>query len=305
MAKLLYSSILGSVFCDYFAITFPSDSLDSIREDLSTIFDLCGLSPSEFSQDIYEVDNLPGKLILGIEPRSKLARISVSGSICSHIRNHNCWDPLISVLNSYPHKVTLMDATADFYVPHIPYYLNELKTRLKAGSVRLSRKNLTPSACKWYFSASHYFPDCETGTIYLGKTGSSDITCKVYDKQQERFEKGFFDSPSVVRVEFRITSKLSLRDVHNPIEIFYHYAQQSLVVPPPDVPVWQPYGSGFDIQRQPDLFTTAGKILNTLKFSTVFGKLYRMAIAEWGSDALPEFQKLVSLAFSSKTETSS
>lgn len=304
MAKLLYSSILGSVFCDYFAITFPSDCLDNIKADLSSVFDLCGLQPSEFSQDIYEVDNLPGKLILGIEPRSKLARLSVSGSICSHLRDHKVWDSLISVVNSYPHKVTLMDATADFYVSDIPAYLDSLKMRSRAGSVRLSRKNLPASSCKWFFSASHYTPDAETGTIYLGRTGSHDVTCKVYDKQQERFEKGFLDTPPIVRVEFRLTAKLSLRDVHSPSDIFYHYAQQSLVVPPPDYVAWQPYGSGFDVQRQPDLFTTAGKILNILKFSTLFGKVFRMASLEWGNDALPELQKLVTIAFHSKSNPS-
>lgn len=299
MMKLDYRSMSGEVFCDFFSLTFPPSVLDSLKADLSEVFDVCGLAPNDIFPDQYQALSVPGNFHIGTCKRSKLARVSVTGSVCSHIRQHRQWDRLISIFLHYDYHVTRIDATADFHVYDVPQHVQDLKSRVLAHGAQLTRKALLPSQCSAFIRSTVLPPYRDTGTVYIGEKGKQEVICKVYDKQNERLDKGLSDCGSLLRVEFTISTRVTLRDIHNPRNIFFHYAAQSLVVPPPDFTGWEPDDSGFDVPKQADLFTPAGKIYNLLKYSYVLSKIQRMAIAEWGDMALYESRILFDRAWHS------
>jgi hypothetical protein len=77
---------------------------------------------------------------------------------------------------------------------------------------------------------------------------SSEVRAIIYDKQNERLDKGFPDPGPLTRFELTVTGKLSpsLRDVVEPEPMYWKF--MSGVLPPPaNCPDWDGQASGFEL----------------------------------------------------------
>lgn len=292
--KLSYASIAGKPFCDYLTVTMPASVLQSVTSSLQELFETAGMS--SFDDGLtYSLDGNSGAFKLKTNPR--YITLSASGGILEHFRNLNLYDQYITILNEHPHKITLLDATADYYVTYAPDVIQEFKNACNASKIVLTRKVLSPSDIQYWFGLNEN--GHETGTIYLGKKGTHSVRGKIYDKSFERTSKGFPSPGQTVRVELSLKADtgISLRDAHNPENVFYHYASRSLVMPPPHFIGWQPNVTGFELPAQKDLFTPAGKILNIFKFSTELSRAFRIAVKAFGDEALQVLTSQLRIAF--------
>lgn len=282
--KLSYTSIAGVPFCDYLNLTLPAHALEPIRSQLDYLFEMAGMSSFD-SGITYQLDGNSGAF--KIKTNSRYITLSASGGILQHFRDLRLFNEFISILTEYPHKITRLDATADYFVSYAPDFIKTIKNAAMASKIDLTRKALDPKKDVKVFMGLNEQGD-ETGTVYLGNRITHSVYAKVYDKGFERQSKGFTSTAQLIRVEFTLKADtgISLRDVHNPENVFYHYAARSLVTPPPHFTGWFPNETGFVMPKQQDLFTPAGKILNIFKFSVDFGKAFRIAVKSYGDEAL-------------------
>ena len=298
--KLSYTSIAGVPFCDYLNLTLPAYTLEPITFQLAYLFEVAGMS--SFDNGItYQLDSNSGAF--KIKTNSRYITLSASGGILQHFRDLGLFNEFISILTEYPHKITRLDATADFYVPYAPDYIKTIKNAAMASKIDLTRKSLDPKKDVKVFMGLNEQGD-ETGTVYLGNRITHSVYAKVYDKGFERQSKGFISSGQLIRVEFTLKSDtgISLRDAHNPENVFYHYASRSLVTPPPHFTGWVSNQTGYVLPKQQDLFTPAGKVLNIFKHSVDVGRAIRIAVKAYGDEALTVLTSQLRIAFHLKSK---
>ena len=298
--KLSYTSIDGYPFCDYLNVTMPSAELDTLKTSLEYILENAGLSSFDGGLT-YQADENSGAFKIKISAAYFV--LSASGSMLKHFRNLGLYDEYISVLSEHPHKITRLDATADFIVTYAPDVIKSVKSSAMASKIHLSRKALDPKKDVKTFMGMNENGH-ETGTVYLGERTNS-VSAKVYDKGHERKSRGYELTPQTVRVEFTLKADtgVSLRDAHNPENVFYHYAARSLVTPPPHFTGWTPNETGFEIPKQQELFTPAGKILNIFKHSIDVGRAIRIAVKAYGDEALDVLISQLKTSFRLKQTT--
>lgn len=296
--KLSYTSIAGVPFCDYLNLTMPADCLDAVTLSLQGIFEIAGLSSFDGGVT-YLIDGNSGSFKL--KANSRYITLSASAGILQHFRELGLYDEYISLLTEYPHKITRLDATADYFVPYCPDVIQSFKKAANASKIHLTRKNLDPKKDVKVFMGLNEHGD-ETGTIYLGNRETHSVHAKIYDKGFERTSKGYNSPGQVIRVELTLKADtgISLRDAHNPENVFYHYAAKSIVTPPPSFTGWTPNLTGYDLPKQQDLFTPAGKILNIFKHSVDVGRAMRIAIKAYGDEALDVLISQLKTAFKLK-----
>lgn len=292
--KLSYASIAGKPFCDYLTVTMPAYALQSVTPSLQELFETAGMTSFD-DGSTYLIDGNTGAFKLKTNPR--YITLSASGGILEHFRNLKLFDQYITILNEHPHKITRLDATADYFVTYAPDVIQQFKIASNASKIVLTRKELSPSDIHYFLGSNEH--GHETGTIYLGDRKTHSVYGKIYDKSFERTSKGYTSPGQTVRVELTLKADtgISLRDAHNPENVFYHYASRSLVMPPPHFIGWKPNVTGFELPAQKDLFTPAGKILNIFKFSTELSRAFRIAVKAFGPEALQVLTSQLRIAF--------
>ena len=178
-----------------------------------------------------------------IKPRQGFSSYSASGQVLSVLREHGLYSTYLSVFGKLPHHVSLMHVAHD--VPEdAPPLLDFLYKKVVKGRVGLTRKRLDPKRhVQRIVRPGH--DGRSTGTVYLGKRRAS-VSAKVYDKRQERIEKGCLDPGPLVRYELALGRKVgvTLRDAQYPETVFWHYMREVLSAPPA-VPAWESWAQGF------------------------------------------------------------
>lgn len=298
--KLSYTSIAGVPFCDYLNVTLPADTHQAIKTQLDYLFELAGLSSYDDGVT-HQLDGNSGAF--KIKKNSRYITLSASGGILQHFRDLGLYNEYISILTEYPLKITRLDATADFYVSYAPDVIKTIKIAAMTSKIDLTRKALDPKKDVKVFMGLNEQGD-ETGTVYLGNRETHSVYAKVYDKGFERQSKGFSSAAQLIRVEFTLKADtgISLRDAHNPENVFYHYASRSLVTPPPHFTGWLPNQTGYVLPKQQDLFTPAGKILNIFKHSVDVGRAIRISVKAYGDEALSVLTSQLRVAFHLKSK---
>ena len=178
-----------------------------------------------------------------IKQRQGFSSYSASGQVLSVLRDHGLYSGYLSVFSTLPHRVSLMHVAHD--VPEdAPPLLNTLYQKVVKGRVGLTRKRLDPKKhVQRIVRPGH--DGRSTGTVYLGKRRAS-VSAKVYDKRQERVEKGYLDPGPLVRYELALGRKVgvTLRDAQSPETVFWHYMREVLPAPP-GTPVWESWAQGY------------------------------------------------------------
>lgn len=295
LSRLCSSSMVGRPFADYLNVSVPVEIADEVRSSVLSVVDALGnfdeTVPGLFQ--FYEIGVRKGNVVpvplgtLKFGRRGKVATISASGALLRLLRDRGLYSEYLAVLGSFPHRVTMLHATADFLVPDVPAVVQSVKAAAYAGELTFTRKRILPAQCQHVFSVD--VDGRETGTIYLGQRKNADVWAKVYDKRHERLSRGFADPGSLVRVEIAVMSAVgaTLRDAADPSDIFWHFAGRSLVEAPVEFAGWEAHGEGYVCgeRRERTLFE---RFENLISGSLDIRRLAEMAVELYGIDVAPQ-----------------
>jgi hypothetical protein len=223
-------------FCDWLDVTYAPD--DCPFPDLNQL-----LLALEFrvtrntaGSTLY-LPPSPARGALTIEHRSRYARISASGGVCSHLRAIGSWEEYLHILGTAPHKVTRCDASLDLPTDGADA-IALIQSRYPDGTATLTRKTLKID----YWTAVR--PDGRyTGTATLGYRSTARFKAKIYDKAWEALQKRGETLPPTTRFEMTACKDAgaTLRDAAMPEALFWHIASPALFQTPPEgTPVWEP-----------------------------------------------------------------
>lgn len=284
LSHLPYSSIIADPFCDYLNVTVPHDQQGALRALLEPLVE--SLGPFESFDDGYRLFEVrDGSLVpagsLKIKKRGQVCLCSASGQVLLRLRMLGLFDEYLLALSQFPHRVSMLHATADYSV-HGPAFIPAVYAAAKSGDLALTRKRIQSDHVKALLSPDSCGDD--TGTVYLGKRQNADVWAKVYDKRQERLDNSYSDPGPCVRVEVAIQSGIgaTLRDAADPSAIFWHFAGRSLVQAPPSFNGWVPQGEGYSVPPKPQrsLFERMQAVAD---HSLDVGRLLRLAYEAAGS----------------------
>lgn len=289
---LPYQSMLGEPFADYLNVTTPYGNAEAVREALLPLLETLGAfdepQPGEFTFYEFALDR--GKIkqitdgVLKLRRRSQVLVISASGGVLRRMRERGSYAEYLALLSAFPHRVSMLHATADYLVASPPDVIAQVDAAGAAGSLALTRKHLLPEHCTALLGTD--VDGRRTGTVYLGKKANADVWAKVYDKRHERLSRGFADPGSVVRVEVAVQSDVgaTLRDALRPRDLFLNFAGRALVEVPPDFSGWEAHGEGFVLgeRRERTLFERMETLLEN---SRDVARVGAMAIVLYGDMA--------------------
>lgn len=284
------------VFCDYVQVTFPEEGWLDARGAVGPVLDSIGMQ--------VEVDDERGGLVLwrgGGDGTVKAKRINgvyalgASGSVLAGLRMAGLLHRYLSEVGAQPHRVTRLDVTLDVPERTAPVIEKIATDVVSADGVALSRKRVSAKHCTRYVTRTAQGED--TGTIYLG-SAQADVRLCVYDKQQERIDKGLPDvGHPLTRYELRLRggTGVTLRDAVEPEAVFWHYVSPAVLPKPLGVPEWVAHGSGFYLDR-PELPLPAERLRRRVQASADAVALVRLAdeVGPYGFAMLcSELRKLV------------
>lgn len=275
-------------FCDYVNITTPKDLKDDVMLRIMPFLDLIGCT--EIVSGLFSLPEKGGTFKLKV--RGMVAIYSCSGGVIKALRACKQFDHYLMCFSDIEHRVSMLHATVDYRID-APVALEEIYQKATSGNFFLTRKSLQVSQVSRLQGKN--LSGAETGTVYLGIRSNADVWCKAYDKRQERLAMGADDCGEMLRIEIAIQSNIgaSLRDVSKPHDIFYHFAQRSLVVPPVGFKGWVAHGEGFDLTRKENNFTTWQRLCGIAENSNDISRMLDLAIADYGDDAEKELCKII------------
>lgn len=288
MIAIKHSYCLQEPFVDYLNITTPKECLESILSGLKPIIDSLGMS--EVIEGLFTLPDVNGTFKAYL--KAKVAVYSASGQFLERLRSHGLYNHYLAVFGQYEHRISMMHVTADYRYDS-PKYLSKLFDTAQKGEVCLTRKAVNPLHVTKLLGRN--LEGADTGTVYLGNRKNSDVWAKVYDKRQERLAKGFNDPLPLLRIEIAIQSDVgaTLRDASLPREIFYHFASRSLVQLPKGLSGWVSHAEGYVLPETSLDITTHQRLTRICENSFDIGRLFELALADYGDSALEEIQKIV------------
>lgn len=224
------------VFCDFLSTSHPPD--DSPAAEAFLWFQDRGFNVQRSGKsrvrNLYSpasLPEMPGGLVR-IEESHRWHKISVSGSALVYLRASGFFQDYIAFLASYNHRVTRLDAAADFPVDAADYVAEA--HALYPSTCQLGRKAVST---KVMLAAR---PDGrQSGTFYVGKRGTNTRILRVYDKQLEALDRRNLEIPPCLRIEAEVSKGLaSLRDAVEPAPLFFDVVSPAILKAPDDIPPW-------------------------------------------------------------------
>lgn len=237
-------------FCDYLDVTVPLVRGDDVLASLDPVLLEAGACVEGDTNDYARVYRV-GDGVLVTKAVRDVLRLSASGAVLATLRATGLFANYLAVLGEGGHRVTRLDAALDVLADAAPVVLDVLH-RGRHGSISLTRKRVPPRHVTFADSLALYCEHVQpTGTVYLGRRGN-EASAKVYDKRNERMDRGLADPGPWLRYEVTVRSGLrpSLRDAWVPAELFYHLASPDLVPRPPGIADWVPRGEGFVLPQR-------------------------------------------------------
>ena len=306
LSRFSSTSMFGRPFADYLNVSVPIEESEGVRDAILSVLDCLGnFEESKVTPGLFQFYKIGvRKGVVGLQPlgtlkmgrRGQVMTISASGSILRLLRERDLYAEYLTVLGAFPHRVTMLHATADFLVSDVPAAVQAVKDAAYAGELALTRKRILPTQCKHIFNVNA--EGQETGTIYLGQRANADVWAKVYDKRNERLSRGAADPGSLCRVEVACMSGVgaTLRDAFDPHDIFFHHAGRTLVEAPLDFAGWAPHGEGYVLgeRRERTLFE---RFENLISGSLDIRRMAEMAVRLYGAEvaAAPLGRKVLAL----------
>lgn len=170
------------------------------------------------------------------QPRQVL---SLSGRVLEQLREDALLHEFVGTLYSVPCRIAQLHVTRDEYPENGPERIAQILALGRAGCISVGRKSVP--ATEVHFENRLRFDGATTGTVYFGKRHKKRLSMHVYDKRNERIDRGYPDpGRECVRVEcVARQGKACLRDIIDPAPLFYTLASD-IVDRPRGVGPWEP-----------------------------------------------------------------
>jgi hypothetical protein len=260
---------LHSPFCDALNVTTPFENSDELQASCGPILSQLGATDSgrghwevpilrsdgagSCAVDLDETKRKPGSVVF--KRWGQVLQVGTSGGALRSMRVAGLFDHWLSILSSYPHRVTRLDAAVDVFVPAAPRVL-EAYRYVRVHGLALGRKRTPSARCSSILRTAHYGDGeaVETGSVYVGRYGTSEICARIYDKRNEVLDRGGSDPGDWMRVELTFSGQVgcTLRDASQPGPLFWNYAAE-LLQPPGGFREWSKGDTGFDLNKPPPL----------------------------------------------------
>lgn len=263
------------VFCDYLSTSHPPE--DSPTAEAYLWFQDRGFNVRQSGQPrvrlLYSPASLPEMPsgLVRIQESSRWHKISVSGAALVYLRASGFFQEYIGMLASYDHRVTRLDAAADFpedAAPHIAKARELFPSSCQLGRKSVSTRSLLETRADGQ----------ETGTFYVGRRGSNTRILRVYDKQLEMHAHHGLEIPPRVRIEAEVSKGLaSLRDAVDPAPLFFDVVSPAILQAPPDVSPWSDNSDIGAWSAPPPRDVDAGAIEQRVVDSEEIGALLKWA----------------------------
>lgn len=260
------------VFCDALNVSIPDSSSYPFEREMHAF--LLGQGAEPCGADLYR---LPSKGTVKVRKLSGVASWSFMGSALAEIRQRGELDELLSIIGAYPHQVTRLDATLDVAEDAAPILVKVYRKACR-GEVRLGRKALTARAISQTMRPALYSGEVQTGSVYLGRRG--DARCLlVYDKRNERLDRGALDPGPLTRFELRLDKRsgVTLRDVQEPGPVFWSVVGRQLLPVPDGVGAWEPHAEALALPARTRV-PTAARLARACERSAALGALCQLAL---------------------------
>lgn len=279
------------VFCDAFNVSIPDSSSYPFRQELDAFLLTLGAEPC--GSELYQ---LPSKGTVKLRQLGGVASWSFMGAAISEVRDIGALGELLSIIGAYPHQVTRLDATLDLPSDAAPV-LARVYRKARGGDIRLGRKSLAARAIIKTLRPALYDPEVQTGSVYLGRRGDARILL-VYDKRNERLDRGYVDPGPVTRYELRLDKRtgVTLRDVQDPGPVFWSVLGGQVLPMPDDVPSWEPYGEALDLPQRERL-PVAERLERACERSAALGALCELALGLGDDVGLAALQRCVAARY--------
>lgn len=239
---------MGEVFCDWSTVSMPRESGVRVWAELPPLLVEAGFTVE--APDVLRV----GDGVARRQSRALVDVVSVSGVALARLRARGLFADYLSLLATEPHRLTRSHLTQAVPMPSDEATAGELSSlydRARTGVCRIGRKKIPPHRVSRVWGPN--FQGVETGTVYLNDHQKGvQYGAAAYDKRWERLKKGHPDPGPTLQVELKLGSDagLSLRDLYEPSQAFYHYAVPDLVPSPGFVAPWHPRPlEGFVVSR--------------------------------------------------------
>jgi hypothetical protein len=277
---LPYSFLSGAPFCDFLNVSVPIDFGNLLMRALHPVLDQVGACEQTGCAGLWNIVACGGTF--KYRRRGSAAIISASGAALQALRERRLFADYLSIIGEYPHRVTMLHATADYFLD-APPLINSVYASAKGGAIQLTRKAIALRDVRAFLAQDLSGSGLDTGTVYLGNRHNSDVWAKVYDKRQEMVSKGRDDPGPLIRVEVAVKSEVgaTLRDAQDPRALFFRYAGPALVQRPKDCGVWVPRGEGFTSAPRREVLMHA-RLVSRMDASADFAYVCVRALEEWG-----------------------
>lgn len=256
----------ADVICDWLDVT--CSPIDSFVESLDDW--LCGHGFAVRFRDNSSVSYALDDGLLRVDTKFNFHRASASGAFLARLRSVGLYRDFVNILGSVGHKVTRLDAALDVAVD-APGVLSALCS-IYEGAFSFGRKALRT---KTIFE-TRVSDGLSTGTWYAGHMSKARVSCRVYDKQQERLNRGIVTAP-ITRYEitFRKDYGCSLWDALMPKSIFYSHSSDLIDPPATGFDAWSSRGLVPWESEPVDTDLTLEKFMRSVEFSTELAYLAR------------------------------
>lgn len=241
-------------FCDYLDVTVPLMRADSLLDGIHPVLLEAGHVCTSAGDESYVRLYRGEEGVCSTKPVRDVLRVSASGGVLASLRSSGLFANYLAVIGEDDHRVTRIDAAIDV-LTDAPPVVRDVLHRGRCGEIALTRKRVPPSSVHFANRLALYSEaPVVTGTVYIGRKGN-EASAKVYDKRNERMDRGLPDPGPWLRYEVTARSGLrpSLRDAWVPSELFYHLAAPGLVPRPPGIADWVPHGVGFVLPKRSKL----------------------------------------------------
>ncbi len=264
---------MSQPFCDDLRVSFTHETWDYIREEIGSVLSDSGFGP-DFTSDSAQSWRSGGGTVRS-ERMGRVRVLSASGTALATLRIAQQFGRYLSTMAGLPHKVTGLHATLDVR-ESAPDALERILIRSESeDGLRAGRKRIPPQKLERWMKRRDDGRD--TGSVYCGGKGS-EIRPVVYDKRQERLDKGCPDlGYELTRYELRTRSiGATLGDAYDPSNLFFHYMAPDFLAAPVGQSDWSPGGEGF---VAPPLSPTlpAVRLLRRVEASSDFADIARLA----------------------------
>ena len=286
LEPLSITSMIGVPFVDFLNVTVPHEFGDQVAAAVLPLIE--SIAPfSETEPGTYRLFSSqlkPTGAVFKFKKRGKVRVISASGQALDALRSTGLYGSYLQAIAAFPHRISMMHVTQDYLVLTPSSYILSVKDAAFSESISLTRKHLQKHQVKAILSPGRQ--GAETGTVYLGNRANADVWAKVYDKQQERLDRGFNDPGPIVRVEVAVQSDVgaTLKDAFSPHDIFFKFASPCLVDAPETFTGWQQAGEGYVLGERVEILPLA-RLERLMDYSLDVVHLVEIARQCYGSKA--------------------